>query len=68
MGRVTRALTTLGVFLVMLSPWGRRKLLAVARNEGVQAGQFMLARQLANMNRDRRRLVIRHIVKTFKKK
>ncbi len=67
MDRLARTFATLAAWLIMLSPWGRRRLLKGARNEGIQAGQFLFAKQLANMNRDRRRLVIRHVVKTFKK-
>ena len=58
----------IGIWVIMLLPWGRNRMLQKARMNGIAEGQFLLAKQLANMNREHRRAALRHIVRNFKKK
>jgi hypothetical protein len=51
----------------MILPWGRDKMLKEAFRRGHEKGQYMFAQRLANLNRQQRRMAIRHLVKNFKK-
>ena len=50
------------VWLVSLTPGGRTRMIAKAREQGA----FMFASRLARMNREQRRIVIRKMVKELK--
>ncbi len=68
MDRLKKILRGIGIWFFMLLPWGRNKMLQRTRISGINEGQFLLAKQLANMNRERRRAALREIVKNFKRK
>ncbi len=68
MERLGRILKGAFIWFYMISPWGRNKMLVKARLAGINEGQFLLAKQLANMNRERRRAALREIVRNFKKR
>jgi len=67
MGRLKALIVGLGIWLIMLLPWGRNKMLNRSHRFGFEEGQYMFAKQLAHMNREQRRAAIRHIVRNFKK-
>ena len=68
MERLGIIMKSFGVWIVMISPWGRDWMLKRTRINAIAEGQFLLAKQLANMNRERRRAALRTIVKNFKKR
>jgi hypothetical protein len=67
MDRLRGVLKAIGIWVFMILPWGRDKMLKEAFRRGHERGQYMFAQRLANLNRQQRRMAIRHLVKNFKK-
>lgn len=67
MDRLRSIFKAIGIWVFMLLPWGRDKMLKEAWRRGFQEGQYKFAKRLAHLNRQQRRMAIRHIVKNLKK-